>query len=253
MTKLSVIVISKNAQGSIRACLESVKWADEIVVVDDLSADDTVKIAGEYTDKIFAKKMEDFGRQYQYAVERASGEWILVLDTDEVVTSFLGEEIRQAVKSERYDAYRIYRKNNYLGKWMRYCGWYVPILRLFRKEKGRFNSAMVHGEVIVNESAGLLKGEILHHTYRNISHQADKMNLFSYYGAMELKRRGVSLRWYSYPWYFAAKPALYFLKKYIWLQGFREGIHGLVLSCFAAAGVFINYAKLWENEKNDRS
>lgn len=254
MNKLSVVIIVKNEEADIRRCLESVKWADEIVIVDDMSTDKTIEICGEYTNKIYRRKMEGFGPQKQYGVQQAAGEWILSIDADEIVTAELAEEIRKAIgQDEGYSSYYIYRKNNYLGRWMRYCGWYVPILRLFKKEKGGFNSAKVHEEIIVGGGAGLLKNEILHYTYRDISDHLEKINLFTDYGAEELIKKGVVLKWYNYPWYFIFNPLFYFLKKYIYLQGFREGTHGFILCIFAGIVVFIKYAKVWKKQNINKA
>lgn len=251
MLKLSVVIITKNEESHIRDCLESVKWADEIVIVDDHSTDRTVQICQQYTEKIYRRKMQGFGEQKQYGVERARGDWILSVDADEVITPQLAEEIQKVIqKNEDYDGYRIYRKSNYLGKWIRFCGWHVPLLRLFKREKGRFNLALVHEKVIVQGEQGSLKNEFLHYTYRDITEQIEKMNLFSTYDVEELIKKKVLLSLPNYARYFILKPVCYFLKKYLYLQGFREGIRGFFLSVFAAVGVFINYAKLWEKQKN---
>ncbi len=135
---------------------------------------------------------------------------------------------------------------------MRYCGWYVPILRLFKKDKGRFNEKKVHEEIIVNGRVGLLKGEILHNTYRNISHHLEKIDSFTDYDAEELIKKGMILKPSNYLWYFVSKPAARFFQKYIIQKGIFEGMHGLILSIHAAMVVFINYAKLWEKQQKNK-
>ncbi len=252
MNRLSVVIMAKNEELDIRNCLESIKWADEIIIVDDMSTDKTVNICRQYTDKIYRRKKENCGEQKQYGVERASGDWILNVDADEIVTAELGREIQEVIqKNEKYNGYQFYRKNNYLGKWMRYCGWYVPVLRLFKKNRGKFNSAKVHEEIIVQGEVGLLKNEMLHYTYRDMSDHIEKINQFSSDSVEELIKKGVVLRWYNYGWYFIFKPLLYFLRKYFYLQGFKEGMHGFMLCAFATIVVFINYAKLWEKQRID--
>jgi len=294
---ISAVIITKNEEDRIKDCLESVKWADEIIIVDSFSADRTVEICRGYTNKIFQREMKGFGEQKQFAVEQAASDWILSIDADEVVTEGLRDEIQKvlsnmerhsepfachsepfachsepfachsepfachsepfACHSERseessFNGFKIYRRNIYLGKPMRYCGWYVPILRLFKKDKGRFNEKKVHEEIIVNGRVGLLKGEILHNTYRNISHHLEKIDSFTDYDAEELIKKGMILKPSNYLWYFVSKPAARFFQKYIIQKGIFEGMHGLILSIHAAMVVFINYAKLWEKQQKNK-
>jgi glycosyltransferase involved in cell wall biosynthesis len=264
---ISAVIITMNEEDRIKDCLESVKWADEIIIVDSFSADRTVGICRGYTDKIFQREMRGFGEQKQFAVEQASSEWILSIDADEVVTEGLRDEILKILNQDAtppssppykggeqggYDGFQIYRRNIYLGKPMRYCGWYVPILRLFKKDTGRFNEKKVHEEIIVNGRVGLLKGEILHNTYRNISHHLEKIDSFTDYDADELIKKGVVLKPSNYLWYFVFKPAARFFQKYIMQKGVFEGMHGFILSLHAAMVVFINYAKLWERQQKNK-
>ncbi len=244
---LSVVIITKDEAQNIRRCLESVKWADEIVIVDDSSGDDTVKIAGEYTDRIFNKKMEGFGEQKQFAVDKATGEWVLVLDADEELPPVLQEEIKALLASAQpFDGFRIWRKTFYLGKWIRRCGWYVPILRLFKKGKGRFNLKYVHEDILVSGPVGELKNPMYHYSYTDIAQHVRKLDKFTSYDAKELYRQGIRIRRGNMFWYFVVKPPLIFMRKFIFMGGFLDGFEGLVISAFTALAVFINYAKLWE-------
>lgn len=259
---ISAVIITKNEEDRIKDCLDSVKWADEIIVVDSFSTDRTVEICRGYTDRVFQREMKGFGEQKQFAVEKVASDWILSIDADEVVTEELRDEIQRLLndlkgrseQSEKslYDGYKIYRKNIYLGKPMRYCGWYVPILRLFKKDKGKFNKKKVHEEIIVDGRVGLLKGEILHNTYRDISHHLEKIDTYTTYDVDEMVKRGIILKPSNYLWYLLFKPAAKFLQKYIVQKGILEGMHGFILSLHAAMVVFINYVKLWEMQKKSK-
>lgn len=248
MERLSVVILVKNEEKQIRDCLESAKWADEIIIVDDYSLDKTVEICREYTDKIFQRKMTDgFSRQREYGINQAGGNWILSLDADQTVTEGLREEIREVLNNgTSCSGFRIYRPTSYLGKWMRYCGWRTPVLVLFRKDKIGYDGKLVHEDVVSSGDIGLLKNEILHHTYDSLSEHFDRMDLYTSYDARELWRRGVRLNPGNYVIYFFLKPVFIFLRKYIVYQGFREGVRGLFISVVTAFVVFMNYAKLWE-------
>lgn len=248
---ISAVIITMNEEDRIRPCLESIKWVDEIIIVDSFSTDKTIDICKEYTDKIFQRDMSGFGEQKQFAIEKATSDWILSIDADEVVTEELRDEIKGMLKEEtEYNGFKIFRKNIYLGRPMRYCGWYVPILRLFKRGKGRFNAKKVHEEIIVGGNVGLLKGEILHNTYKNISHHLEKIDSFTTYDADELTKKGVILKPSNCLWYLVFKPVVRFLQKFILQKGIFEGTHGLILSINAAMVVFINYAKLWEKQQS---
>lgn len=247
---ISAVIITMNEEERIRPCLESIKWADEIIIIDSFSTDKTIDICKEYTDKISQREMRGFGEQKQFAIEKATSVWILSIDADEVVTEELRDEIKGMLKEEtEYNGFKIFRKNIYLGRPMRYCGWYVPILRLFKRGKGRFDAKKVHEEIIVDGNVGILKGEILHNTYKNISHHLEKIDSFTTYDADELTKKGIILKPSNCLWYLVFKPMVRFLQKFILQKGIFEGMHGFILSINAAMVVFINYAKLWERQQ----
>ena len=251
MDTLSAVILTRNEEDRIRNCLESVKWADEIIIVDDYSSDRTVEICAEYTDKIFRRKMDGFSRQREFGTGKATGTWILRLDADEVATPALREEIMGVVrKGTDCDAFTVYRANFYLGKRIRHCGWGLKTTVLFRRGKCSYDGRMVHEEVVVHGKTGHLDNEILHYSYERLSDHFFKMDLYTSYGAEELWRKGVRLNAFNYPFYFFIKPILVFLRKYIVMQGFREGVRGVFISAITAFIVFMNYAKLWEKQKN---
>ncbi len=250
MEKISAVMITKNEEKNIRRTLDSINWVDEIVIVDQFSQDRTPEICRARGCRVYQKEMEGFGVQKQFGVDQACHEWILSIDADEVATEELKESIQGVLSANSDEAgFYIYRRNNYLGKWIRHCGWYVPILRLFRKTRGGFDSRRVHESVRVLGKTGVLKGDLLHYTYKDIFNQLEKMNLYSGIDTTEIEKKDIRISPVNAIWYLFLKPLAVFIRKYFLLSGFREGIHGLVLSSFAAFGVFLNYAKLWELQK----
>ena len=250
MDTLSVVILTKNEEDRIRNCLESVKWADEIIIVDDCSADRTVEICREYTDKIFRKKLSNFSLQREFGAGKATGTWILRLDADEVVTPALREDIAGVLKNGTdCDAFMIYRANFYLNKKIRYCGWFLRAALLLRRGKCSYDGRIVHEDVVVHGKTGNLDNMILHYSYRKLSDHFSKMDLYTSYGAEELWIKGVRMHIFNYPFYFFIKPVLVFFRKYIMMQGFREGMRGVFISVITAFIVFMNYAKLWEKQK----
>jgi len=253
MENITATIITRNEEGNIRRCLESLDWADEIVVVDDLSTDRTVEICREYTDRVFLRRMDGFGEQKQYAVEQATHDWIFSIDADE----FVSDELRASIlrkKEEGFDCdgYEVFRRTEYLGRWIYDCGWYVPILRLFNRRAGQFNDNKVHEMVIVDGRVGRLEGDLIHHTYRDIAHHIEKFNQFTSLDAQIVDNKGIVLRPTNYLWYFVVKPFLAFLRKYVVLKGYKDGVHGFLISVFTGMIVFIMHVKAWELQKNRR-
>jgi glycosyltransferase involved in cell wall biosynthesis len=244
---LSVVIITRNEAHRIGRCLDSVRWADEIIVVDQHSTDGTTDLCRQVGAKVFSREMTaGFGEQKNFAIAQASQPWILSLDADEVVTRELCGAILHAI-AEPSDlaGYRVRRLTNYLNRFIRHCGWYPnPVLRLFRKGAARFTDAFVHEELVVDGPVGELSGDLLHYSYDSLEEHIRKLNLYTTYDAQMLARRGVRVTPWRVPWYFIAKPLAVFLRKYLLQMGFREGWRGLVLCGMAAFVVFVNYAKL---------
>ncbi|MDD5044348.1 MAG: glycosyltransferase family 2 protein [Candidatus Omnitrophica bacterium] len=249
--KISVVTLTKDEAGNIRRCLESVKWADEIIIVDDASHDDTIKICREFTDKIFQNKMESFSEQRKFGIAKARGEWILILDADEEIPVELGKEIRETVNSDpAYDGFYIWQKCFYLGKWIRHCNWYLPVIKLIRKDKLGFDSKRVHEKIITSARLGYLNNPFLHYSYSSIEQHLKKMNFYTSLAAKDLFAQGVRVHPYNMGWYFVIRPVLVFLRKYFLMRGFLDGAEGLSISVFTGIVNFINYVKLWELQKN---
>ena len=243
MYKISAIIITYNEQENIKRCLSSIDWVDEIVVVDSQSTDDTKKIASEFTQRIFEINWEGFGKAKDYAKDKASHQWILSVDADEVVTQDLKEEIRKTVKSEdSFDGYYLPRKSNFLGRWIKHGGWYPDyVLRLFKKNKAKFNHSMVHEKVNVNGRTGYLKNALLHHTDPNFDHYLEKLNRYSSLGAEELFKKGKRAKFSD----IIFRPVAIFFKMYFVKKGFLDGVAGFILATSSAFHVFSKYVKLW--------
>ncbi|MDX8389871.1 MAG: glycosyltransferase family 2 protein [Mariprofundaceae bacterium] len=248
MNQLSVVVITFNEADNIARCLDSIPFADEIIVVDSGSTDDTCAIAKRYTDKVIIKSFVGFGEQKQFAVDQATGDWILSLDADEWLSEALQKSIRALLKQPIEtvpEGYMIYRLNYYLGKPMRHCGWYIPITRLFKRGKGRFNDKLVHEEVLLDGEGGTLHGDILHVPYHDVFHHIEKIQRYAKLDAKEVLRRGRSFKHLHLPIHIVLRPIWKFFEKYFLQQGIREGAHGLILSVLAAFGVFLIHVHAW--------
>lgn len=244
---ISVVIITRNEAANIRACLDSVKWADEIIIADNLSSDATIAIAREYTDKVFIKKMEGFGEQKQFAIDKATGDWILSLDADERVTPQLADDIRKILVSDSSCAgYKIWRKAFYMNVWIRHCGWYNPVTRLFKRGKGRTDMKYVHEDILIDGQIGEIRSPILHYSYTSIEQHVEKMSLYTDYEARMLYEKGLRIGGADAVWLCGVKPVLAFIRKYFFMGGFLDGIPGLVISAFTGYIVFLNHVKVWE-------
>lgn len=242
MPTLSVTVITKNEEANIRQCLESVNWADEIIVVDCGSTDGTVDICHEYTNKVFHQDWLGFGPQKNRALEYATGDWILSLDADERVTPQLREEIERAVTQDRFDAYSLPRLSQYCGRFMRHGGWWPdPVLRLFKRGKARYSNARVHEQVETSGAVGTLASPLLHHSFSNFEQVLHKVNQYSTEGALMLAARGKQASLSQ-----AVLHGLWaFCRTYVLRRGFLDGRHGFLLAISNAEGTYYRYVKLW--------
>jgi glycosyltransferase involved in cell wall biosynthesis len=242
MTRLSVILITQDESADIRACLDSVRWADEIVVVDGGSRDDTIAICREYTDKVYVSEdWPGFGPQKNHALGYATGEWILSLDADERVSPALRHEIEQAMASGRFDAYEIPRLSTYCGRTLRHGGWWPDhVLRLFKREQGRFSNHRVHERVLVTGRCGRLQEPLIHHSFRSLEEVLEKINCYSTESARmlhEQDRQGGL-------WAALGHGLWAFVRTYFLKAGLLDGREGLMLAISTAEGTYYRYLKL---------
>lgn len=240
---LSVIIITKNEAGHIGRCLESVAWADEIIVFDSGSSDDTVAICRRFTDKVFETDWPGFGMQKQRALDKAQGDWVLSVDADEVVTAELRQEIERAVASARFNGYEIPRLSDYCGRAIRHGGWWPDyVLRLFRRQAGRFTDAVVHERVTVTGEIGRLKSPLLHEAFVDLAEVLHKVDSYSTLGAEMLYRKGVRSSLSK-----AVMKAFWtFVRTYCIKASILDGRQGFMLAVSNAEGAYYKYLKLLE-------
>ena len=243
---LSVLVTTKNEERTLRACLESARWAEEIVVVDSGSADQTLAIARSLADRVLEHEYENPAAQKNWALPRLTHDWTLILDADERLTPELRAEIESVLADPaRRDGYWIRRENWFYGKPIRSAGWQRDrVLRLLDRRKGAYRPVLVHEEVDLRGRSDTLRARLLHEPYRDLDHYFEKWSRNSRWSAEELRRRKVratGARLLLRPW-------LRFARMYLLEGGFREGRRGIVLCGLAAFSVFTKYARLWESE-----
>ncbi|CAM5194781.1 Glycosyltransferase involved in cell wall biosynthesis OS=Castellaniella defragrans OX=75697 GN=HNR28_003126 PE=3 SV=1 [Castellaniella defragrans] len=244
--RLSVIVITCNEAAHIGACLDSVAFADEIVVLDSGSTDATCAIARAQGARVeVTADWPGFGPQKNRALDLATGDWVLSLDADERVPPELAQEIQRVLAQPSADGYRIARLSSFCGRWMRHSGWWPDrVLRLFRRESGRFTEDAVHEHLDVDGRVGTLSGHFLHYPYASLEVFIDKINRYSTEAALKAHAQGRRTTVFG-PF---GHGLWTFLRHYVFRRGFLDGWQGLVLAGMAATGSFYRYAKLfWLN------
>ncbi|MEW6377861.1 MAG: glycosyltransferase family 2 protein [Thermodesulfobacteriota bacterium] len=249
---VSVYVLTYNNRRTIERCLKSLAWAEELVIVDSFSTDETFDICKRYTDKAYQVAWKGHRDQYQYAAGLTTHNWIMFVDADEEVPPELAEEVRIALDGgSRFDGYIAYRRTYYLGRWIRFGGWYPDCeIRLYRKDRGRWEGGL-HAKVVVDGKVGSLKNEYLHYTYRDISDQIQTIDKYSRIAAEDMDQRGEKFSLFKLLFH----PLFRFIKEYLFKSGFRDGLPGLIIIVSTMFYVFIKYAKLWEisiSKKEDK-
>ncbi|MDQ7054373.1 MAG: glycosyltransferase family 2 protein [candidate division KSB1 bacterium] len=242
--RLSVTLIVQNEANNIRECLQSVAWADEIVVVDGGSTDNTVALAQEFTDRVLHHPWPGYAAQKQFALEQATCPWVLSIDADERVTPELRDEILGILSQEDipFAGFRIPRLSTFLGKFMYHGGWYPGYqLRLFRRDRVRVTEARVHEGFEVDGAVGTLQHHFVHYTHRTLSESFERLNRYSSLEALD-RAGGKRVRWY----HILLHPIAAFFNKYIGLQGYRDGMHGFLLALVSAMVKMALYMKIWE-------
>ncbi len=241
--KLTVTVITHNEAAHIDDALASVAWADEIIVVDSHSTDETVAIARRRATRVDVRDWPGYGAQKNYAAEAAANDWILSIDADERVTPDLADEIRAVLAGPAASGYRIPRVTYYLGRWIRSTDWYPDYqLRLYDRRAGRWNGRRVHESVDLTGMPGQLRHDLQHFAYRNISHHLATIDRYTTMAAEQWLAEGRRTTVVSA----LVHAKLAFLRNYVVRGGVRDGGPGFVVSVLNSYYVFLKFAKLWE-------
>jgi len=248
--KLTVTVITYNESEHIAAALDSVAWADEIIVVDSGSTDGTAEIARAKATRVIEREWPGYSAQKNFAADQASHDWVLSMDADERVTPQLAAEIRAVMaRGPEARGYRIRRVSYYLERWIRSTDWFPDYqLRLYDRRAGRWNGLRIHESFRLRDGApARLEGELEHYAYRDISHHLAKINAYTTLIAEQWHEEGRRTNLLA----MAVHPWLAFLRNYILRAGFKDGTVGFVISLLNSYYVFLKLAKLWERQRGN--
>jgi len=240
---LTVCIITLNAGAQLGACLESVGFADEILVVDSGSTDDTLEICRRHGARVESREWLGFGRQKQLAVSLATHDWVLCLDADERVSDELAGGIRKAFADARYHAWRMARRNRFLGRWLAHGEGYPDLsLRLFHRAHASWSNDEVHEAVLTTAQVGRLEGDLMHDSADDIATYIAKQNRYTTLHAQALHRQGVRAGY----WRLITSPVARFLKFYFFRLGFLDGGPGFAHIMIGCHNSYLKYLKLIE-------
>ncbi len=243
MNKITAVVVTHNEEENIGDCLKCLDFVQEILVIDTESSDKTVEIASLMGAKVIKTEIIYPEEKKNSGIKSAAFPWILVVDADERVTPELKSEIERVLGNPEFNGYWIYRKNFFLGKEIKYCGWRGDkVIRLFKKNAGEYPEKRVHGKLRLNGRTGVLKSKLLHHSYRNVSDYFKKIDIYTKWNARDLKGKkvcGCKL---------FLNPASRFINMYFSRLGFLDGISGFILCVMASFSVFIKYLRIYLDE-----
>lgn len=286
--KLSVVIVTLNEEKHIKGCLENVKWADDVIIIDSYSKDRTVEIARKYVKKIYQVGKIGTGKIKNIGIEKARNEWVFNLDADERIPDNLRKEIGKTIKSTEKDGFYVPRKSFVGNKWIKHAGqWPDYQLRLFRKGKGKFQEKLVHERLLLDGETGKLKNPMIHHNYDSWHHYFNKSNWYSTREAQDLLNKKMvwlypfsvvrkffgkyrksrkagnsivgsyivarsALDKYEMKWTIPFKPLFAFLRFYIVQQGFRDGVSGLIWAMGASINRVMKYSKYYEMKHGNK-
>ena len=249
--KISAVIITYNERDNLERCLTALRdIADEIIVVDSFSTDETARIAKELGAIVIERKFSGFTEQKNFALSKASYDHILSVDADEVITEELRDAILEVKNKWKADGYYVNRLTNYCGTWIYHCGWYPEWkLRLWDRKKGGWEGGLVHETVkLKNASVSKLKGNLEHYSYTSINQHIHQIIKFTDLGAEDIiskKRKLIPF------FHLVINPFYAFISKYFVKQGVRDGYYGFVISVLTAWGKFLKYAKAIDKRKHE--
>jgi glycosyltransferase involved in cell wall biosynthesis len=249
MEKVSAVIIVYNEEKNLRECLETVQWADEIVLVDSHSQDRTLGIARQFTKKIFQKEYKGHIDKKRFAVSKAAHDWVFSIDADERVTPELQEEIRGVLAQGAGEAvgYDMPRMTRHLGRWILHGEWYPDrVTRLFRRSRMRYEGTEPHDRVILEGRRGHLRSTLLHYNYRDFAHQIQTVQAYSDVAAKALFVEGRRAGFRN----LVLRPPFKFVKCYILKRGFLDGWPGFIIAATSAFYVLAKYVKLYEMQRS---
>lgn len=244
---ISGVVLTHDDEDIIKRCYQSLTWCDEIVVIDDESTDGTAQLAKKLGGKVFRRKLNgDFAAQRNFGLSKARGEWVLFIDSDEIVSQELASEIQNVIKkpaeiSNREVGFYVKRKDYFLGRWLTHGETAnVKLLRLAKKDAGKWTRP-VHEVWDVKGNVGELSHPLLHYPHPNVAQFLDEINRYSTLNARYLHSQGVTVSW----WQIIAYPKIKFLVNYFWRLGFMDGTAGVILALMMSFHSFLVRSKLW--------
>ena len=246
---VSAVLITRNAAAVLDSCLESLRFADEIVIVDSASSDATLEIAARHGARVVNKEWLGFGRQKQFAVDQAKHDWVLCIDSDERVSPELAQSIRKALAAPVSSVYRMARRNRFLGRWLSHGEGYPDWRpRLFNRLNARWSDDLVHEKVIYAVTPGTLQGDLLHDSSDDLATYLDRQNRYTTLAARQAYELGRS----AGVFHLLLSPVVRFFKFYILRLGFLDGVPGLLHISIGCMNSYLKYAKLLELRKADR-
>ncbi|PHR70578.1 MAG: glycosyl transferase family 2 [Lutibacter sp.] len=247
---ITAIIPTFNEELHIENAIESVSFADEIIVIDSFSTDRTVELVKKHDVKLIQRVFDDFSTQKNFAISHAKNDWIYILDADERVTPELQLEILETVRSPKdFVGFYVYRTFYFLNKKIRFGGWNRDkVVRLFLKSNCQYDGNLVHEIIKANGELGFLKHKLEHFSYRGFDHYISKLNQYSGLQAQQLDKQGKAVTLF----HLLVKPPVRFLIHYVLRLGFLDGFSGFVLASTQAYGVYTRYIKMWLIRRNSK-
>lgn len=246
---LSVVIITLNEEVALPKCLDSTCFADDIIVVDSGSNDATVSIAQQYGARVINQSWLGYGRQKHFAVEQARHDWVLCVDADEYLSTALQQNIKNVLRQPKYQAYKMPRRNRFMGRWLRHGEGYPDFsLRLFNRQSAQWGLQSVHEIVETDQTVGTLLGDLMHDSAESTQHYMQKQDRYTTLQAQQLYSQGKRASWYK----LFLNPMIRFVKFYFIRLGFLDGYAGLCHITIGCSNTYQKYAKLRKIQQENR-